>query len=249
MFNPYSLDNKTILITGASSGIGRATAIACSKLGANLILTARNEARLQETLSSCERVNSHQILLADLTNEEELNQLVENIPALDGCVQNAGIGKMLPIQFFSSEELNNMFQANSIMPMLLTKALLRKKKLNRGASLVFTSSIAGFSNITPANAMYGSAKSALNAFIKYAALELAGKEIRCNAVHPGRINTPLIQNRLLSEEDVKRDMSMYPLKRYGEPEEVAYAIIYLLSDASKWVTGSNLVIDGGRSLE
>lgn len=250
MFNPFSLNGKTILVTGASSGIGRATAIECSKSGAHLILTARNEERLNETLSLLSnQLSNHQVVLADLNDEDDVNRLVEEIPCLDGCVYNAGIAKMTPIQFFSNEELNSFFQTNAISPMILTKALLRKKKLNKNASLVFTSSIAGFSNITPANAMYGSSKSALNAYVKYAALELAGKGVRCNSVHPGRVNTPLIQNRLLSEEDVKKDLDMYPLKRYGEPEEIAYAIIYFLSDASKWVTGSNLVIDGGRSLK
>ena len=105
--------------------------------------------------------------------------------------------------------------------------------------MVFTASISGYNNVSPANGIYGASKSALSAYMKYAALELAGKGIRCNAVHPGRVNTPLIANRLLSQEDVAKDMEQYPLKRYAEPEEVAYAIIYLLSDASAFVTGSN----------
>ena len=115
--------------------------------------------------------------------------------------------------------------------------------------MVFTASITGYNNVAPANGIYGTSKSALSAYMKYAALELAGKGIRCNAVHPGRINTPLISNRMLTEEDVAKDVEQYPLKRYGEPSEVAYAIIYLLSDAASWVTGTNLVIDGGRSLK
>ncbi len=124
-----------------------------------------------------------------------------------------------------------------------------EKKLRNSSSVVFTASISGYNNVAPANGIYGTSKSALSTYMKYAALELAGKGIRCNAVQPGRINTPLISNRLLSEEDVIKDIEQYPMKRYGKPEEVAFAIIYLLSDASAWVTGTNLVIDGGRSLK
>lgn len=251
MYNPFLLFGKTILITGASSGIGRETAIEVSRLGANVVITGRDHSRLSETFSNLDQESGQQHLqiISDLSNEESLVELINELPLLDGCVNNAGMGKMTPIQFLSSEDLTRVFTLNCFSPMLLTKHLLRKKKLKKGASLVFTSSIAGFSNVSPANAIYGSSKNALNAYVKYAALELAGKGIRCNAVHPGRVNTPLIENRLMSEEDVKRDLEFYPLKRYGEPREVAYAIIYLLSDASAWVTGSNLVIDGGRSLK
>ena len=117
------------------------------------------------------------------------------------------------------------------------------------SSVVFTASISAYGNVAPANGIYGASKSALSTYMKYAALELAGKGIRCNAVHPGRIQTPLIENKLLTMEDVAKDIDVYPLKRYGKPEEVAHAIIYLLSDASLWVTGTHLVIDGGRSLK
>ena len=132
---------------------------------------------------------------------------------------------------------------------MLTKELVRRKKLANPSSVVFTLSIAGNFNVLPGNAIYGSAKTALSAFIKYATLELAGKGIRCNGVSPGMVNTELIKNLPISAEDLQKDMSLYPLKRYAKPEEVAYAIIYLLSDASAFVTGSNLVIDGGRSLK
>ena len=121
--------------------------------------------------------------------------------------------------------------------------------MSNSSSIVYTLSIAGNFNILPGNSIYGSAKTALSAFIKYAAIELAGKGIRCNGVSPGMVNTELIKNLPISTEDLQKDMAQYPLKRYAEPEEVAYAIIYLLSDASSFVTGSNLVIDGGRSLK
>ena len=250
MYNPFSLQGKTILITGASSGIGRTTAIECSKLGANVCITGRDADRLDETFSALHGdANSHIKIVADLTNESELQQLVDLLPILDGCVNNAGVGKMLPLQFYSTEVLENIFGINTFAPMLLMKYLVKKKKLKNSSSVVFTASISGYNNVAPANGIYGSSKAALSAYMKYAALELAGKGIRCNAVHPGRVNTPLIENRLISQEDMLKDLEMYPLKRYAQPEEVAYAVIYLLSDAASFVTGSDLVIDGGRSLK
>ncbi len=248
MYNPFSLEGKTILVTGASSGIGRTTAIECSKLGATLVLTGRNEEALIETKVQLIGEN-HTYVVADLSDEKNCEELSKQLPELDGCVSNAGMGKMLPVQFYSMDILEDVFKINSFAPMLLLKHLVKKKKLKNPSSVVFTASISGYNNIAPANGIYGASKSALSAYMKYAALELAGKGIRCNAVHPGRVNTPLIANRLLSQEDVEKDMAQYPLKRYAEPEEVAYAIIYLLSDASAFVTGSNLVIDGGRSLK
>lgn len=248
MYNPFSLEGKTILVTGASSGIGRTTAIECSKLGAALVLTGRNEEALLETKAQLIGEN-HTYIVADLSDEKNCEELTKQLPILDGCVSNAGMGKMLPVQFYSMDVLEDVFKINSFAPMLLLKHLVKKKKLKNPSSVVFTASISGYNNIAPANGIYGASKSALSAYMKYAALELAGKGIRCNAVHPGRVNTPLIANRLLSQEDVVKDMIQYPLKRYAEPEEVAYAIIYLLSDASSFVTGSNLVIDGGRSLK
>lgn len=250
MYNPFSLEGKTILVTGASSGIGRTTAIECSRLGATLVLTGRNEERLIETLHSLDgQEREHKYFTADLAENSDIISLVSLLPKLDGCVNNAGIGKTLPVQFITSDELERIFRINSFAPILLTKELVKRKKLANPSSIVFTLSIAGNFNILPGNAIYGSAKTALSAFIKYATLEFAGKGIRCNGVSPGMVNTELIKNLPISAEDLQKDMSLYPLKRYAEPEEVAYAIIYLLSDASAFVTGSNLVIDGGRSLK
>lgn len=250
MYNPFSLEGKTILVTGASSGIGRATAVECSRLGATLILTGRNEEQLSETIGLLHNSQyQHSSVVADLTLNGDIEQLISNLPRLDGCVNNAGIGKICPIPFISENTLESIFQLNCFAHILLTKELVRKKKLCNPSSLVYTLSIAGNFNVLPGNSIYGSAKTGLSAFVKYAALELAGKGIRCNSVSPGMINTPFIQGQAYSGEDKQKDMSLYPLKRYGKPEEVAYAIIYLLSDAAAWVTGTNLVIDGGRSLK
>lgn len=248
-FNPFTLDGKVILVTGASSGIGRTTAIECSKLGATVILTGRNEFELNNTLKSLHGDN-HSYIVADLTDESICDDLVNKLSRLDGCVFNAGVGKLLPIPFYSMESLEATFKINTFSPMLLLKYLVKKKKLNNPSSVVFTASISGYSNVVPANGIYGASKSALSSYMKYAAIELASKGIRCNAVHPGRVNTPLVSaNSTISNEEVDKDKELYLLKRYAEPEEIAYAIIYLLSDAASFVTGSNLVIDGGRSLK
>lgn len=247
MYNPFSLEGKTILVTGASSGIGRATAIECSKSGASVILTGRNQERIIEALSMCAG-HGHRYILADLSSEEGIRNLVEELPHIDGCVSNAGIGMTLPIQFITAAKLDEVFKLDCFASILLTKELVKRKKLARNSSIVYTLSIAGNYNVLPGNSIYGTAKTGLSAFVKYAALELASKGVRCNAVSPGMVNTALVSNTRFSEEELNKDMEQYPLKRYGEPEEIAYAIIYLLSDASSWVTGSNLVIDGGRSL-
>lgn len=249
MYNPFSLEDKTILVTGASSGIGRATAVECARMGATVVLTARDEERLNETLALLKgEERPHLVIPADLTKEQDLTALVENMPRLDGCVSNAGMGMTLPLQFASLEKMEQLYRVNCFAPVLLVKELIKKKKLNKGASVVFTSSIAGLSNISPTNAVYGSSKSALNAFVKYLALEFAGKQIRFNSIHPGRIETPLIQNSMMTEEDRMRDVEKYPMKRYGQPEEVARSIVFLLSDAASYITGTSVVVDGGRSL-
>lgn len=247
--NPFGLDGKTVLITGASSGIGRAAAVEISRAGASkCVLVARNVAALEETAAmlaeGCEAI----VAECDLSDTESVERLAESIPALDGVVLNAGINKMKPLQFYTARDLESIFGVNCFAPMMLVRHLVKKKRLNKGGAIVFTASISGYSNVSVGNGIYGSSKSALSAFMKYAALELSGKGIRCNAIHPGRVETPLI-HAVTSEEDIRRDLENYPLGRYGRAEEIAWSMVYLLSDASAWVTGSDIVIDGGRSLK
>lgn len=247
MYNPFSLKGKTILVTGASSGIGKATAIECSKLGANVVITGRNVQRLHETLEMLE--GEHNLMIvADLSNEESLANLVEQCPSLDGLVNNAGSTIMIPTQFISRDKLMQVLEVNTIAPILLTQMLLKKKKLGKGCSIVVTDSISGVKIASPGNVLYSTSKSAINGFVKNAALDLAGKNIRVNAVCPGMIATHILDDGSVTAEDIAEDMKKYPLKRYGKPEEVAFAIIYLLSDASAFTTGASLVIDGGFTL-
>lgn len=242
-YNPYSLEGKTILVTGASSGIGRATAIECSKMGAKVVVTARNEERLKQTLESLEG-DGHQMILCDLANEAELDALVENAPTLDGLVCNAGINKLVPIRQLKAADLSNLFTVNTFSPIMLLQKLTKKKKVADDASVVFTSSISGIGAAAVGESMYIASKGAVSAFVKAAALEFAKKGIRVNAVCPGMVKTDMSDAYDLNEGD-NEDLKNYPLGRYATPEDIAWGIIYLLSNASSWVTGTNMIIDGG----
>lgn len=248
-YNPYSLENKIILITGASSGIGRATALECSRMGASVILTGRNKERLEDVhknLSNHE--NQPPYIIADLNKDEDLDKLCSLDVKLDGVFLNAGISINVPIAFITREKLMDIFNANTFSQILLTKRLVKNKLLKKNASLVFTASVSGNNTVTAAHEMYSATKSAITGFMRNAALDLAPRGIRVNAVNPGMINTPMVHSGKYSDEQLQQDMSNYPLGRFGEPEEVAHGVIFLLSDASKWITGHSLVIDGGLSL-
>lgn len=249
MYNPFSLKNKVILVTGASSGIGRAIAVECSKMGATVILTARNEERLKETLSLMEYPELHQIVKADLSQKEELQDLVGKIEGkLDGVVQCAGFTIPKPFQFISGDDIDAIMDVNYKAPAILSQLLVKKKKLGKGSSIVFISSISGPYVSYIGGSMYSASKGAIDGVAKGMAIELASKSIRVNCVNPGMIETNILSSGEISEEQLKEDTKRYPLGRYGKPEEVAHAVIYLLSDASSWVTGTNLKIDGGYTL-
>lgn len=246
IYNPFTLQDKTILITGASSGIGKATAIECSKLGATCIITGRDEDRLNDTLM-CMVEGKHQIIVADISTQDGIDVVVANAPNIDGLVNNAGITRTKPISFITKDDIDDIFDINLFSHMLLTKQLYRKKKLNKNASIVFLSSMAALQPEI-GNSIYAATKAALKTFMLSCAKEFAPKLIRSNSIHPGMVTTPLTENLNFDEETLELDKSHYLLKRYGKPEEIAYAIIYLLSDASSWVTGASIVIDGGRTI-
>ena len=248
MYNPFSLSGKTILVTGASSGIGQATAIECSKMGAKLVITGRNAERLQETMNQLEG-EGHVQLTAELSSKEDVERLVKETPILNGLVNNAGYNVMQLVPFIKRDDLERIFDVNAIAPVYLTHALVKAKKIAKGASVVFTSSISGRGVCSPGNGLYCATKAAVSAFARNAAIDLAGKQIRCNSVAPGMIETPLKEGKsLITEEQWQANLQLYPLKRFGNPIDVANAIVYLLSDASAWVTGTEIVVDGGRSL-
>ena len=247
-YNPYSIEGKTVLITGGAGGIGSEVAKVCSKLGARVVLTDVREQALQEVMASLEKVEAgdHISIKADLTNAEELNKLVDLVPDIDGFVCNAGVMKLVLTQFITEEELAHIQRINLNAPILLTKALLKKKKIKKGGSIVFTASAAGVYRVSIGNAIYATTKCGIDAFMRTVALEYGPKGIRCNSVNPGMVETALIE--IFTEEQKEKERLNYPLRRFAKPEDIALAIVYLLSDASSFVTGTALKIDGGMTL-
>lgn len=242
-FNPFSLEGKAVLVTGASSGIGRGIAVTCSKMGATVIINGRNLAKLNETLSLMEG-DGHVIAAGDLTVSETLEQMVGGLPKLDGIVQCAGMGQRIPCKDLHSDDVNQVMDVNFKAPVMLQAELLRQKKINKGASIVFVASIASWSP-SFGNSVYSASKGAIISYANCLALELAPRKIRVNCISPAMVWTDLIIQEGVDEEQLKQDEQKYPLKRYGTPEDIANLAIYMLSDASTWMTGSNVKISGG----
>lgn len=251
MNNPFSLKNKNILITGASSGIGRQCAITFSQLGANVILIARNKERLKETYNKLDKGN-HLIISQDITEynklEEVVNTAVDKIGKISGFVHSAGIEMTLPLRSMQPSYYEKMFSVNVIAGFELAKIISKKKYLYKnGASFVFISSVMGILGQL-GKIGYCSSKGSLISGVKAMALELASKKIRVNCILPGVVETEMSNEMFqkLSEESKKNIVDMHPLG-LGKPEDIAYACVYLLSDSARWVTGTNLIIDGGYS--
>ena len=247
MDSPFVVEGKSVLVTGAASGIGRATALLCAKMGAMVTITDLNEEQLKATYDSMEG-DGHQMVIANLTNNDDLQRLIDALPKLDGVVCNAGIIKTILAQFAEKSDIERILNINTIAPIYLTKLLLENKKIKKEASIVYTSSMGGVYNGAIGNGLYGSSKAALVGFVKSLALEVAPRGIRVNTVHPGITETNIYNNTTITPEQLEQEKAHYPLKRFGKPEEIANAIVFLLSDASKWMTGSQLLIDGGCSL-
>ncbi len=245
--NPFTLNGKTILVTGASSGIGKATAILASRLGANIILIGRNRQRLNETFSEMSG-EGHTLLSVELTDEKQINDLIESIPVLDGALFCAGKGLTLPVQFCDRQHFDEIFNVNFFSTVELMRLLYKKKKINKNSSIVILSSMGGTHVFSGGNGIYGASKAALDSFMKFAAKEFAARKIRVNSICPGMVDTPLIHRGTVSEEQLEEDAKRYPLKRYGQPSDIANAAVFLLSDASSWITGTSMIIDGGLSI-
>lgn len=244
---PFSLKDRTILVTGASSGIGRATALQASRLGAKVILVARNRQRLDETLLELTD-GSHSAFSIDLADQEQLHGLIDSLPTLDGAVLCAGKGLTLPVQFCDREHFDDIFNVNFFSTVELLRMLYKKKKVSKGASIVLLASMGGTRIFSGGNGIYGSSKAALDSFMKFAAKEFAARKVRVNSICPAMVDTPLIHRGTVSEEQLAEDAARYPLKRYGQPTDIANAAVFLLSGASSWITGTSMIVDGGLSI-
>lgn len=246
MYNPFTLEGKTILITGASSGIGRGICIECSKMGAKIHLMARSETRLNETLALMEG-EEHVVHKADLCSTDEINALVDALPIIDGVVLCAGIIKTMPVKNINEEAMTEIFNANIMGDIKICSRLLKKKKLNHGGSVVFISSVSTF-NVKLGNSLYSATKGAVNSFAKAMALEVSKQEMRVNCIQPGFIPSGILEKHGMGEEAIQWYKERHPLG-LGSPGDIANGCIYLLSDASRWVTGSIFTIDGGYTLQ
>lgn len=246
--NPFSLQNKTIFVTGSSAGIGKAIAVGCSNMGADLIITGRDFSRLNLSMKDLQERPNNQYIIADLQNEEDLDRLVNELPVLDGIVFNAGIVKTVPVSFVKKKQIQEVFDVNFISSVILIQKILSKKKIRKGGSICFISSVAS-NYVNLGNSLYSASKGAVNSFTKSLALELAPKNIRVNAILPGFIETTILENSGIDSDAIKKHLNNYPMGRFGKPEDIANASIYLMSDASQWTTGSLMTIDGGYSIK
>lgn len=243
MFGNYAdLQGKMILVTGASSGIGAAVALALAEQGARLVLTGRDKSRLALT---AQRHPSITRIAADLCVAAERNFLVDNTEALDGICHCAGISAPFPVKFVREKQQSQIMDINFSAPSLLTSALLYKKKLNVGASIVFVSSIAS-AFAYKGGSMYSASKAALEAYSRNIAIEHASQRIRTNCIRPGIVRTGIYDEttRIYGEKLMAEHNDFYPLG-IGEPEDVASLALFLLSRASRWMTGANITLDGG----
>ena len=246
MKNPFSLVGKTILVTGASSNIGRQTAIRCSDMGSSVIIAGRNIERLQETYDNLSSKGNQQRLF-DLQDISEISSFVDSLPVLDGVVLSAAIFDTTVVRHIREEKLHQMFDTNTFSNILLVQQLLKKKKIKPLGSIIFMSSVASYRPYK-GNSLYSATKGAINSFSKVVALELSSQNIRVNCLHPGIVKRYSgLREGVISVEDQKKEEERIPLG-FGTPDDIAYAAVYLLSDVSRWVTGSDLIVDGGQSI-
>lgn len=245
MMNPFDLSGKIILVTGASSGIGYETCISISRQGGTFIAVARRVELLEKLIEECGNKNS--FILADLSQTEDIQKIVELMPNIDGIVHSAGIVTLAPVKFYSKELMNSIRETNFDSITLLINLITKKKKINKGSSIVLVASIAGLFGMK-GNGIYAASKGALIAISKVWASEFSSNRIRVNCVSPGMVKTEITNKSIedLSLEVIQQDEKKYPLG-YGEAIQVANPIIFLLSEASSWITGQNLILDGGRT--
>ena len=247
-FNPFSLDGKTVVITGASSGIGRQCAIDCSKMGAKIIMIARNEDRLKECLG---RLNGsgHMYFLADLSQTDKVvevsRKITINVGKIDGIVHCAGISTTLPLKLMTTKLIMDFFRTNVFSAIELTRELSKVKSMNEGGSIVYLSSVMGCVG-EKGKSLYSMTKGSLIAGAKSLACEFSKRRIRVNCISPGVIQTPINEKLShMTENELRKKLEEMHLLGFGKSEDISNGVIYLLSDAARWITGQNIIIDGG----
>lgn len=241
-----SLTGKHILVTGASSGMGKVFARMIAAEGAVVSLLARNEERLTQTLNSLNG-EGHKVFVCDLTDDEQIKKVATELNPIDGAVFCAGINEYVPLKFVSQSKIEPIFKTNFYSQVILTQSLVKKKQINKGASLVFISSLSSKLGV-PGTLLYASSKAALDSAVRVMAAEMAPQGIRVNSICPGIVKTEMLSETNISEEQFVEQEKEYPLG-LGTPEDVGYAVLFHLSDGSRWLTGQNMIIDGGYSLK
>jgi NAD(P)-dependent dehydrogenase (short-subunit alcohol dehydrogenase family) len=250
--SPFHLIDKNVVITGASSGIGRQCAIHCSRMGANVILFGRNKERLEETLNCLENKSNHLYYSVDLLEYEKVGEIIKALVLqkgkIHGLVNSAGISTTLPLKMITPPKMDDFFHANVHTSMNITRLVAKQTAFSEnGGSIIFISSVMGAVGES-GKSLYAMTKGALLAAAKSLAIEFAGRKIRFNCISPGVVETPLSDKSVYSqnEDSLNKIKNLHPLG-FGNTEDVANACVFLLSDASKWITGINLMVDGGYS--
>ncbi|WP_213876084.1 SDR family oxidoreductase [Pseudomonas sp. dw_358] len=241
----FSLSGKTVLVTGGSSGIGRQIALSCAEAGATVLVTGRNEQRLAEVLREMGQ-GHHRSFVADLSVDAQLEQLSKDVGVIDGLVHCAGHAALAPVRMVSRAHIESQMDTNVVGPLLLTRHLLQRNAIQKNGSIVFISSIAAHIGVQGV-AVYSASKAAIESMTRCLAMEVAKKAIRANCLAPGFVETPMLRALEATTGGVADTIARYPLG-IGEPEDVANAAIFLLAPASRWITGTTLILDGGHTI-
>lgn len=248
-FNPFSLRGKRILVSGATSGLGQATALHCARLGAEVIGIGRNPDRLASTLAELQAISplQHRMLAADLTDDAGRQQVIAALDTpVNGVLHGAGISRLSPVRMITEAHLREVQAINVEAPTLLTQALLKKSLITPEGSIVFIASIAAHIGVAGV-AAYSGTKAALIAITRCLAMEVVKRRIRANCLSPALVETPMLTATAEVTGGIEEERKNYPLG-FGKPEDVANAAVFLLSDASRWITGTTIVMDGGLTI-
>ena len=247
--NPFTLRDRRILVTGATSGIGKAIALCCANMGAVVVGTGRDAERLELTLKALKAISvqPHLMVHADLTQAADREHLVSTLrEPIDGLVHSAGISRLSPVRMITERHLREIQAINVEAPMLLTQALLKRNLIAGNGSIVCIASIAAHIGV-PGVAAYSGTKAALIAMMRCLAMEVVKRSIRVNCLSPALVESPLLDATAAMLGSMDEERKNYPLG-FGKPDDVANAVVFLLSGASRWITGTTIIMDGGLTI-